>query len=216
MSVRRTDGFTTEISTLATVPYTHYLVRYVYYSWKRFSFISKIQIYGAGSATYHWKSKNPHALVHISSVTMESSTMQKLDSHQNQHQTQHNQLQSPQPKHVSRSLSTNPTNTKWLPHEERLRKAWRVIGTTVANCMSKAEKAADPSLGHGLRNSSGGKESKKKELDESVVLFLRTRREFHRLLSHAEAKLQGKAEEMESLETYVRTQPRIGTRKRKR
>ena len=69
--------------------------------------------------------------------------------------------------------------------------------------MSKADKAA-----------AGG--HSKRDLDESVVLFLRTRREFHRLLSHTEAKLQGKAEEMESLETYVRTQPRIGTRKRKR
>ena len=70
--------------------------------------------------------------------------------------------------------------------------------------MSKAEKAA------------AAKDAKNRELDEAVAFFLRTRREFHRLLSHTEAKLQGKAEEMESLETYVRTQPRIGTRKRKR
>ncbi len=109
--------------------------------------------------------------------------------------------QSPQP--PSQRAPPSSSSTKWLPHEERLRKAWRVIGTTVANCMSKADKAAtQPQL--------------KRELDESVLLFLRTRREFHRLLSHAEAKLQGKAEEMESLETYVRTQPRVGKRKRKR
>jgi hypothetical protein len=79
--------------------------------------------------------------------------------------------------------------------------------------MSKAEKAAASSS---TRTSSSEKEAKRRELDESVVLFLRTRREFHRLLSHTEAKLQGKAEEMESLETYARTQPRVGTRKRKR
>jgi len=146
---------------------------------------------------------------------MESS-LQKPDSHQNQHQTHHNQLQSPQSKHPSRSLSTHPTNTKWLPHEERLQKAWRIIGTTVANCISKAEKATAPNSEHTVRTNSSEKETKKRELDESVVLFLRTRREFHRLLSHTEAKLQGKAEEMESLETYVRTQSRVGTRKRKR
>ena len=130
----------------------------------------------------------------------------KQDTHQNQ-----TQVQAPQSKHGSRSFSAKHTNAKWLPHEERLRKAWRVIGTTVANCISKAEKAVDPALVN-----AHGRELKKRELDDSIVFFLRTRREFHRLLSHAEAKLQGKAEEMESLETYVRTQPRIGTRKRKR
>ena len=136
---------------------------------------------------------------------MESS-IPKPGSHYNRHQTQNSQLQSPQSKPTVRPMSTNPRNTKRLPHEERLRKAWQVVGTAVANCMSKAEKVA----------ASSEKDAKNRELDESVVLFLRTRREFHRLLSHAEAKLQGKAEEMESLETYVRTQPRIGTRKRKR
>ena len=143
-------------------------------------------------------------------ATMDSS-LQKPNAHQSEHQSQHKKLQSPQTKHVSHSQSAKPTSGKWLPHEARLRKAWRVIGTTVVNCISKAEKAADPSLVN-----SHVRESKKRELDESIVFFLRTRREFHRLLSHAEAKLQGKAEEMESLETYVRTQPRVGTRKRKR
>ena len=147
---------------------------------------------------------------------METS-LQKSDSHLKKHQIQHNQLQPPQPRHPSRSLSANPANPKWLPHEERLRKAWRVIGTTVANCMSKAEKATTPiSAPTTISSSINEKEAKKLDLDESVVLFLRTRREFHRLLSHAEAKLQGKAEEMESLEAYVKTQPRVGTRKRKR
>jgi hypothetical protein len=143
------------------------------------------------------------------------SSINKLDSHQRQHQTQHNQLQSPQSKPQSRSLpTTNSTTTKWLPHEERLRKAWRMIGTNVAYCMSKAEKAT--AAGSAVNTSGNENGAKIRELDESVVLFLRHRREFHRLLSHTEAKLQGKAEEMESLETYVRTQPRIGTRKRKR
>ena len=134
--------------------------------------------------------------------------MQKPDSHQNQYPTQQNSSQSPQ--------SKQPAQSKWLPHEERLGKAWRVIGTTVANCLSKAEKATAPISDNASRTSTSAKETSKRELDESVVLFLRTRREFHRLLSHTEAKLQGKAEEMESLDCYVRTQPRIGTRKRKR
>ena len=49
-----------------------------------------------------------------------------------------------------------------------------------------------------------------RDVDESVVQFLRTRIEFHRLLSHVEAKLQGKAGEMESLETYIATEPKVG------
>lgn len=80
--------------------------------------------------------------------------------------------------------------------------------------MSKAEAAAAASQVQ--PPNVAVKDAKKRELDETVLLFLRTRREFHRLLSHTEAKLQGKAEEMESLETYVRTQPRVGNRKRKR
>jgi hypothetical protein len=148
-------------------------------------------------------------------------------------------LSPPQSKHPSRSHSTNPNNAnniaapKWVPSEERLQKAWRGLGTTVASCLSKAEKAATAK--NAATNTSTAattttvisndeKEKTKRELDDCAALFLRTRREFHRLLSHVEAKLQGKAEEMESLETYVRTQPRIGSargdktkiRKRKR
>jgi hypothetical protein len=145
-------------------------------------------------------------------------------------------LSPPQSKHPSRSHSANPNNVnntaapKWVPNEERLQKAWRGLGTTVASCLSKAEKAATAK--NAATNtaatttvvSNDEKEKTKRELDDCTALFLRTRREFHRLLSHVEAKLQGKAEEMESLETYVRTQPRIGsargdktkTRKRKR
>ena len=157
-------------------------------------------------------------------------------------QKMQNPLLSPtQSKHPSRSHSTNPNNVnntaapKWVPNEDRLQKAWRGLGTTVASCLSKAEKAATAK--NAATNTSTAatptpttvvsndeKEKTKRELEDCVALFLRTRREFHRLLSHVEAKLQGKAEEMESLETYVRTQPRIGsargdktkTRKRKR
>jgi hypothetical protein len=150
-------------------------------------------------------------------------------------QMQNPLLSPPQSKHPSRSHSTNPNNVnntaapKWVPNEERLQKAWRGLGTTVASCLSKAEKAAIAKNATtntaATTTSNDEKEKTKRELDDCVALFLRTRREFHRLLSHVEAKLQGKAEEMESLETYVRTQPRIGsarganktmTRKRKR
>lgn len=151
--------------------------------------------------------KNPSDFLSASNTMDSSSTSKQGSSHPtNPQQTQKSRSQSPtqnRPPPSNNQSSSSSSSSKWLPHEQRLRKAWRVIGTTVANCMSKADKVA-----------SGG--HPKRDLDESAVLFLRTRREFHRLLSHTEAKLQGKAEEMESLETYVRTQPRIGTRKRKR
>lgn len=75
--------------------------------------------------------------------------------------------------------------------------------SSIANCMSKAEKAGADSSQANCR-----------ELNESVVAFLRTRMEWHRLVGHVEAKLQGKAQEVEALEGYVRTQPRLGKRKR--
>lgn len=75
--------------------------------------------------------------------------------------------------------------------------------SSIAGCMSKAEKAGAEST-----------QANCKELNDSVVTFLRTRMELHRLIGHVEAKLQGKAQEMEALEGYVRTQPRLGKRKR--
>ena len=115
-----------------------------------------------------------------------------------------------------------------------------IITSTVVACLSKAEKAAAAAAtaaatsnatrtgemadtavvadeaSTNTTTAADMKQKTKRELEECIVLFLRTRREFHRLLSHVEAKLQGKAEEMESLETYVRTQPRIGHNTKRR
>lgn len=55
-----------------------------------------------------------------------------------------------------------------------------------------------------------------KELDESVLAFLRTRVEWSRLLTYLEAKLEGKASETEVLQQYHRTQARLGASRRKR
>jgi hypothetical protein len=54
-----------------------------------------------------------------------------------------------------------------------------------------------------------------KELDDAVVSFLRMRMEWGRQISHVQAKLQGKAQEIETVDCYLRSQPRLG-RKRKR
>lgn len=69
--------------------------------------------------------------------------------------------------------------------------------------MTKAEKAAvEPT------------QMNCKELNDCVVSFLRTRVEWHRLLGNVQAKFQGQAQEREALEGFVRTQPRLGKRKR--
>jgi hypothetical protein len=96
---------------------------------------------------------------------------------------------------------------QYLTHEERLGKAWRNLASSVVSCFHKAEKSASEKERDTFNKTC-------KELDESVLTFIRARMEWHRLISHVEAKLQGQAEEMEALECYVRTQPRLGKRKR--
>jgi hypothetical protein len=95
-----------------------------------------------------------------------------------------------------------------LYHEEdRLGRAWRSLASSLVMSFQKAEKAAQdpqPPAREVL-----------KELDEAVVTFLRTRMDWGRQISHIEATLQGKAQEMEAFDCYMRSQPRLG-RKRKR
>ena len=100
------------------------------------------------------------------------------------------------------SSSKTPSSNHNLTAEERLIKEWRTISTNMLNCLSKAEKAASETTKENC-----------KALDESVVNFLRVRMMWHRLMSHVQAKVQGKEQEMQALENYVRTQPRLGKRK---
>ena len=73
--------------------------------------------------------------------------------------------------------------------------------------MSKAEKAVE---NNPKDNDESARKQSFREVDDAVVTLLKTRIEFFRLLSHMEAVLQGKAQELESLETYVKTEPRVG------
>jgi hypothetical protein len=54
-----------------------------------------------------------------------------------------------------------------------------------------------------------------KELNEATIGFLRHHVEWGRSISYLEAKLEGRAAEMEALQHYVRSHPSMG-RKRKR
>jgi hypothetical protein len=82
----------------------------------------------------------------------------------------------------------------------------------VAIVTGKAEKvvassAADSNL--------AAKDAAIKELNEATIGFLRNHVEWGRSISYIEAKLEGKAAEMEALQHYLRSHPSMG-RKRKR
>jgi hypothetical protein len=89
------------------------------------------------------------------------------------------------------------------------------MGTAVVQMMAKAEKISTTKIQPG-QDPKTIQNQLFREVDDSIVVFLKARMEFHRLISHVEAKLQGKAEEMESLETYVRTQPKLGSYKKRK
>jgi hypothetical protein len=139
-----------------------------------------------------------------------------------------------QPPSTTQQPSTAATATATtMSYEERLTRSLRTMETAAIQMLSKAEKSmaaqeqAQQQQQHQQRHQSqdaavasseqqqAARESLK-QLDESVVAFLKTRIEFLRLLSHIEAKLQGKAAEMEALETYIKTEPRVGSSKTKR
>lgn len=129
---------------------------------------------------------------------------------------------------TTNSSSSNNNNKTDHQHqhyreEDRLGRAWRSLASTVVMATQKAEKCASQLKPPSSQSSSQQpnhpivKPSKEslKDLDESVVHFLKTRIEYGRNISHLEAKLQGKAKEMETMDCYLRSQPRLG-RKRKR
>jgi hypothetical protein len=100
--------------------------------------------------------------------------------------------------------SSSSSSQQYHTYEERLSKSWRNMVSSIVTAFQKAEKAAVETTKENL-----------KEVDEAVVIFIRFRLEYHRLISLVEARLQGKAQEMEALNNYVRTQPRLGKRKQR-
>jgi len=112
-------------------------------------------------------------------------------------------VSSPSETHPSSQQQPQQQQQNQLHQQSSILPRWRHLVSSAANSLNKAEKAADSSTQENCR-----------ELEESLVTFLRSRIEFHRVLGNVEAKLQGKAEEREALEGYVRTQPRLGKRKR--
>jgi hypothetical protein len=105
---------------------------------------------------------------------------------------------------VSSSRSTRSSG-RHLHHEDLLLRTWRSIAHSAANVTNKAEKAVTDTTNRELL----------KELNEATIGFLRIHMEWGRSISYLEAKLEGKAAEMEALQYAVRCTPSLG-RKRKR
>uniref|UniRef100_A0A7S2YAE8 Uncharacterized protein n=1 Tax=Entomoneis paludosa TaxID=265537 RepID=A0A7S2YAE8_9STRA len=110
----------------------------------------------------------------------------------------------------SSGAPSSSSSSSHLHGEDRLAKTWR----TLANCFivgsQKAEKVV---AGNDPNNSSNQKEMQvaMKELDDYVVLFLRTRVEWGRLISYLEAKIEGTAAEMETMQHFSRTMSTMGS-----
>ena len=119
----------------------------------------------------------------------------------------------PSPSTLPSSATTQKQDQKQqrqLTHEQRLTKGWSNMRYTVVSAFERAQAAATAAE----QKDQPTFQSQSKELDKSLVHFLKYRIDWHRLISQVEAKLQGKAQEREALETYVRTQPKLGKRKR--
>jgi lipopolysaccharide export LptBFGC system permease protein LptF len=132
---------------------------------------------------------DPEQTSSTASVPSSSSSGNQKDEQQKQQQERHQQH---------------------LTQEERLQRGWTNIRYTAVAAFERAQAASTAAE----KKNHQDFQNNVKELDKSVVHFLKYRIEYHRLLSQIEAKLLGKAQEREALETYVRTQPRLGKRKR--
>jgi hypothetical protein len=99
--------------------------------------------------------------------------------------------------------------------EDRLSRAWRGIASAVVVAAGKAEKAASvgsATTGRGNPDAMQLQQTALKELDESVVAMLRNRVDYIRLISYLEAKLQGREEEMATLQHFHSSHAKLGIR----
>lgn len=102
---------------------------------------------------------------------------------------------------------TSSNSHRPMHSEDLLLRTWRSIAHSMALVTGKAEKVAAAA--------DTDREAAMKELNEATIAFLRNHVDWGRSISYMEAKLEGKAAEMEAMQHYLRTHPSMG-RKRKR
>jgi hypothetical protein len=112
----------------------------------------------------------------------------------------------------SRKSSSN--NNRHVYQEDLLLRSWRSTAHGVALVTGKAERfVAVASLPD---STSAAQDSAMKDLNDATIGFLRNHVEWGRSLSYIEAKLEGKAAEIEALQHNLRSHPSVGlNRKRK-
>ena len=99
-----------------------------------------------------------------------------------------------------RSSSKAPRAQSRSGGGEDLSKTWR----TLANCLIMASQKADKAA-----NAPPAEQATiQREMDEYVVNYLRNRVKWGRLLSYLEAELEGRAQELQSIQHYHRTMPK--------
>jgi hypothetical protein len=118
--------------------------------------------------------------------------------------------------HQGGQKSGSSGKNRSVHHEDLLIRSWRSTAHGVALVTAKAERivtVAAASLS--TDNNPSLQESAMKDLNDATIGFLRNHFEWGRTISYLEAKLEGKAAEMEAMQHYLRSQPSLG-RKRKR
>jgi hypothetical protein len=103
--------------------------------------------------------------------------------------------------------------SKIAHHEDLLLRSWRSTAHGVALVTGKAERVV--AVASTPDSNPATNDAAMKDLNDATIGFLRNHVEWGRSISYIEAKLEGKAAEMEALQHYLRSHPSMG-RKRKR
>ena len=98
-------------------------------------------------------------------------------------------------------------------HEDLLLRSWRSTAHGVALVTAKAERVV--AVASSPDSNPSTNDAAMKDLNDATIGFLRNHVEWGRSISYIEAKLEGKAAEMEALQHYLRSHPSM-SRKRKR
>jgi hypothetical protein len=106
------------------------------------------------------------------------------------------------------------SNSRHVHHEDLLLRSWRSTAHGVALVTGKAERVV--AVATSPDSTPAAQDAAMKDLNDATIGFLRNHVEWGRSISYIEAKLEGKAAEMEALHHYLRSHPSMGrNRKRK-
>jgi hypothetical protein len=102
-------------------------------------------------------------------------------------------------------------------HEDRLGRSWRALASCVIVAQQKAE-AVVTALAEQRHKQQRSPQQQpepqnaqltklRRDLDEAVIVFLKSRVEWNKTLLYLEAKLEGKSAEVDALQQFIRQQP---------